>query len=140
MANWYGATRTNYFQVTNEERYQELFKRLSCEEPVEDFSKMIDDEIWHGFGAYGEIFFLNEDLDEDDPLEYDAFVSAIGRILAHDSVFVTTCVGNEKLRYLTGVCWMVFPNGRIIVEDLSNFAHLNAERFFGPEYNLMLDY
>lgn len=141
MANWYGATRTNYFKVNDEEKYQELFKRLWNEDdPVEDFSRTEDNQLWHAFGAYNEIFFLGEDLDPDNPLEYDAFVFEMGQILTPDSVFITTCVGNEKLRYLTGICWMIFPNGRMVVEDLSGFAYRNAERFFGPGYNLMLDY
>lgn len=140
MANWYGATRTNYFKVTDEERYQQLFKRLSCEDPVEDFSRTSNGQLWHAFGAYGAIYFLNENLDENEPLDYHSFLRAMGEILQPDSVFVSTCIGNEKLRYLTGICCMVFPNGRIVIEDLSTFAHRTAEVFFGNDYKLHLDY
>jgi len=140
MANWYGATRTNYFKVTDEERYQQLFKRLSCEDPVEDFSKTIEGQVWHAFGAYGDISFLNEDLNEDDSVGYDNFLTAVSEILTPDSVFVSTCIGNEKLRYLTGICYVVFPDGRIVSEDLSVFAHRTAKAFFGDDYQLYLDY
>lgn len=39
MANWIGASRTNYFKVTGEDRYQELFKGLTCDDGnLEDLS------------------------------------------------------------------------------------------------------
>lgn len=148
MADWYGASRTNYFKVTDEERYQALFKRLRGEESIEDFSDIKNGEQYHAFGAYCDIACLRtnveindeEDYDEDEFISWDEFLREVGQLLTRDSVFVYTIVGNEKLRYLTGLCYMVFPNGRIIIGDLGGFAHRNAEHFFGYGYDLMLDY
>ena len=52
MANYECYCRTNYFRVTNEEKYQELFGRLSSEYGVDDYSTTKDGVLLHGFGAY----------------------------------------------------------------------------------------
>lgn len=144
MANWYGTTRTNYFRVKDEERYQQLFSRLSGEEPVEDFTKTVDKKIYHGFGSYGDISFY--EFDEDGNIDYDSqvdivdFISEVGKILTDDSCFVLTCVGNEKLRYLTGICFIAFPDGTVKQESLDHFAISQAKEYFGEDYVLCLDY
>lgn len=143
MANWYGTTRTNYFKVNDEERYQALFNRLTGEEPVEDFTKESDGETWHAFGSYSDIMFTKEQKDkcEDEDLEdFDVLLKEISKLLTPDSVFVITCVGNEKLRYLTGICNVVFPDGKIIHEDLAAFAYRTVKDYFGQDYVLYLDY
>ena len=142
MANWYGTTRTNYFKVTDEERYQALFNRLTGEEPIEDFTTENNGEIWHGFGAYCDISLLKESAEdnEEDLEDYDTLLKEISKLLTPDSVFVITCVGNEKLRYLTGICDVAFPNGKIIHEDLAAFAHRAVKDYFGQDYVLYLDY
>lgn len=142
MANWYGASRTNYFKVTDEERYQSLFNRLAgTDNEVEDFSTTRNGETYHAFGSYGDILVKSESYDNGEEFsEWSDFLRSVGEILAPDSVFVYTIVGNEKLRYLTGICDMVFPNGRVIHCDLADFAHNSAKQFFGSEYELMLNY
>ena len=138
MANWYGATRTNYFRVKDEERYQQIFSRLTGSEPIEDFTNENNGKIWHGFGAYCDIYYLKENT-TDDIEDISVLLKDISSILTDDSVFVITCVGNEKLRYLTGICNMVFPNGKILRCDLADFAHKSAQEFFGKMYYLFLE-
>ena len=77
MANFYGIERTNYFKVTDEEKYNALFKRLCTDtgEQVLDFTKTDNEgNTVHGFGAYGCIEFgpENED-DEEYEIAADAF-------------------------------------------------------------------
>lgn len=141
MANWYGASRTNYFKVTDEQRYQELFNRLKGgESEIEDFTKTVQGETWHGFGTYSDIYYQENEEDEDDCYNMAKFAQLISEILDPKSVFVFTCVGNEKLRYLTGCCIMSFPNGRILIDDVNEFAQKAAEQFFGNNYELDLYY
>ena len=58
MANYMATARTNYFRVTDENRYSELFDKLYCEDSIEDFTENKDGIIYHGFGAYGSIDYL----------------------------------------------------------------------------------
>lgn len=55
MANYYANARTNYFRVTDEKKYQELFGELTAEDDIKDFSGEIDGVMCHGFGAYSSI-------------------------------------------------------------------------------------
>lgn len=141
MANWYGASRTNYFKVKDEQRYQELFNRLKGEEnEISDFTKIVEGETWHGFGTYGDIYYQENETDEDDCFNMEMFAQLISEILDPKSVFVYTCIGNEKLRYLTGYCIVSFPNGRILINDVNKFAQKVAQQFYGSDYNLDLYY
>ena len=144
MANWYGETRTNYFKVTDEARYQELFQRLVGEEEIEDFSSEFGGELYHAFGSYCDICFIGVDEDGKPDynieLEYFDFLKEISKILTKDSCLVLTCVGHEKLRYLTGICSVVFPNGKITEMSLDGFAISKVQRYFGKDYDLRLDY
>lgn len=42
MANYVGTARTDYFRVTDEKRYGELFDRLCAEAGIEDFTEERD--------------------------------------------------------------------------------------------------
>ena len=128
MANWTGASRTNYFKVTDEDRYQELFKGLVCEDDsLEDFSyHMKQGNILHGFGSYGTIDYLDPETDEYD---FQKFVSELTSILTDDSVFVFTCTGHEKLRYLTGICLVAYPDGTTKSFDLDDSAYTAAREY-----------
>lgn len=51
MANYICTYRTNYFRVTDENRYKQLMLGVSsCD--FCDFTKDLDGQIWHGFGDY----------------------------------------------------------------------------------------
>lgn len=141
MANWYGASRTNYFEVTDEQRYQELFNRLKgTESEIEDFTEIVQGKTLHGFGSYGDIYYQIQGDNDSYEVGMVGFAQWISEILTPKSVFVYTCVGNEKLRYLTGSCIMAFPNGRIMINDVNEFAQRAAKQFFGNDYELNLYY
>ena len=38
MANYTAASRTNYFRVTDEDKYSELFSNLTSEDIINDFT------------------------------------------------------------------------------------------------------
>lgn len=57
MANYESTSRTNYFHVTDEARYQKLISHL-CGTSIETFDETEEDgRILHGFGAYGSVDF-----------------------------------------------------------------------------------
>ena len=52
MANYMATARTNYFRVTDENRYSELFDKLCCEDYIDDFTENKDGIIYNGLGEY----------------------------------------------------------------------------------------
>lgn len=110
MANYYAHTRTNYFHVTDETRYQVLYKLLGTyDEEIQDFSKKdTDGTILHAFGANSDIFCRTPDDDEpDDSMTY--FLQELRKILPNDEVFAIESIGHEKLCYLNAIVILVTP-------------------------------
>ena len=116
MANWYGATRTNYFTVTDEERYSVLFSCLQGDEDsVEDFTKTENGKI-------------------------DNFLWEISKILSPDSAFVIHTIGNEKLRYLTSDMAIVFPGKAPIWKSMNELAIKICQEELGNDFKLNIEY
>ena len=130
MANYYSASRTNYFRVTDEVKYAALIERLTVGEgELYDFTKTDENGvIWHGFGAYDTIDYLNpaydefgddedefdEDaFDEEDYEDYDldAFLKELATILPDGEAFILFNAGHEKLRYISGSAIIVTNKG-----------------------------
>lgn len=127
MANYTATCRTNYFRVTNEERYNELFSMLSAEGEIYDFTKVDEDGcIWHGFGCYDTVFCYDEELDE----YTDAFYVGLKDILPDDEAFILFEVGNENLRYVTGFATIV-THDHIEVVDLNHISKKKAGEMLG---------
>ena len=107
MANYNAVVRTNYFEVTDEERYQKLYARLTSEDNICDFTEQTKDgRTVHGFGAYATIQFTPSDVNEDDE-DYDLcgiydFAKELQEILPDGEAFVCMEAGYENLRYVTG--------------------------------------
>lgn len=60
MANYNGMVRTNYFQVTDEERYQELIRGLDSENNIYFWDESNKNGVLqHGFGSYSTIEYRN---------------------------------------------------------------------------------
>ena len=114
MANYYGTSRTNYFRVTDEDRYKELFEGLSGEDTVHDFTKVDESgTIWHGFGCYGSVEYYPPSDDEDDWMDpdFDYFVAELQKILPENEAFIYCETGYEKLRYVAGNATIATRNG-----------------------------
>ena len=135
MANYKERTRTNYFHVTDEKRYQELFGRLKGEEDkVLDFTKTDEyGRLFHGSEAtapliitqnltcanckYAEECGKTEDCKEEcEAADFDEFVSEMQKILPEDETMIVITSGYEKLRSLLGLLsWFQEqkPHGKI---------------------------
>ena len=131
MANFMCATRTNYFRVTDEDRYQILFSNLVSEDNINDFTQEKDGVIFHGFGAYSDINYYD---DTDENLDYDIslFLEELQKILPEDEAFIMICAGHERLRY---VCADVIVCTAKEVEYLNSdgLALSAARRMLGNE-------
>ena len=104
MANFESTTRTNYFSVTDEEAFDVITGKLTSDDGngVSVWSKTVNGVKKYAFGAYGEIRY------DDIPLTYsEEFLSEMQAILPDGEAVVIEEMGHEKLRYLSGVAYII---------------------------------
>lgn len=136
MANYIGVCRTNYFRVTDEKRYEELFNRLCAEDTIHDFTKEKDGVLYHGFGCYDSIDYLDEETKE---YYFDVFLEELQKILPDDEAFILMESGHEKLRYVTGYV-VVCTSKEIKSMSSSTWAIIEARKMLGKDFDTELDY
>ena len=146
MANYYGFTRTNYFRVTDEDRLRKIIRSCACgEDTLTLFENAEDGErTWFGFGCYDSIrgLDLSDSADEDDypDYDYDAFASALQKILCEGDAIIITEVGYEKLRYLTATAFIITKTDMQCL-DLNIDAVKTAQEMLGDSsYNTIMEY
>lgn len=135
MANYMSTSRTNYFKVTDEKRYEELFNNLCAEDTIHDFTKEKDGVLYHGFGTYGSIEYIVEDEEYD----FDEFLMELQKILPEDETFMYFESGYEKLRYVTGFS-VVVTRKEIVSENINNWAIRKAKELLGNDFETEIDY
>lgn len=131
MANTFCCSKTNMFCVTNEERYNKLFSRLTCSnDEIEDFTNTKNGEMRHGFGAYGPIDYVNFN----DEYDFDEFVSELQKILPEGEVFIYLESGHEKLRYIYGMA-LIATKDDVKHVEITNQAELIARELLNnPDF------
>ena len=104
MANYVGFTRSNYFSVTDEEKFRQLIADSYCDgDNIEIFERNIKGSVKFAFGCYGSIYGVRTLPDDDsDADNYDVFVEALQSILAGGDAIIINEVGCEDLRYIIG--------------------------------------
>lgn len=136
MANYYCTCRTNYFKVTDEDKYKELFENLEAEDIIEDFTEETEDgTILHGFGCYASIDYPSKE----DEYDFDEFIKGIQSILPDDEAFMFFESGHEKLRYVVGYCTVV-TNKEIRYMSLDNWAKTQAKEILGEDFTTSTTY
>lgn len=138
MANYMATARTNYFRVTDEVRYQELFNGLCCEDTIYDLTEKQNGVKYHGFGAYSPIDYLVVD-EEDWECDFDEFITELQKILPDDEAFIYMEAGNEKLRYVTGFVMVVTKN-EIKSMSLASWAKEQAKLLLGDDFETKTEY
>lgn len=134
MANVISTTKTNAFKVTDEDRYQILYNSLLSESEIYDLSEIINGEMFHQFGAYDSIGFINPEDDDKypDTTDIDLFFDELQKILHKDTPFVYMDVGNEKLRDVYGYICVVTPNDKQYA-NLCDMASELASKMCGKD-------
>ena len=127
--------RTNYFRVTDEEKYKELFNHLCGEDNIHDFSKEKNGILYHGFGSYGNIDYI----DENEEYDFNAFLDELQKILPEDEAFMYFESGYEKLRYVTGFS-IVVTKKEIVYESIGNWAISKAKELLGNTFETEIEY
>jgi len=133
MANYCGFIRSNYFRVTDGNRFREIIADCSCEDRLDIFEDDAESNIF-GFGCYGCIYGLREPGVEDSELsdDMDRFYAALQEVLHKDDAILITEVGYEKLRYLIGYTIIITKDG-IDAVDLRSEAFKKAGEMLGVE-------
>ena len=120
MANYYGLTRTNYFQVTDEEKFLEIMSRCcGFEDGIEVVSETDQNNIkrFMFYSESGIAGFCNDDDDYD----INGFHNALQSVVAENDAIIITEVGHEKMRYLVG--WVdVITRNEIKSESLEGIG------------------
>ena len=113
MANWYGTSRSNYFNVKDEGAFREWAERRDLEiftnlvgQLAVAPSSMSEDGSWPSY-------------DDDDDCEID-FQAELIEHLAEGQVAIIMTIGAEKLRYLTGYSVALAWDGRRISVDIAD--------------------
>ena len=150
MANYYSCSRTNYFRVTNEEKYKALFDNLvGGEDEVHDFSREEDGVTYHAFGTYGSVDYIvppnnSDDSNNTDDYDYDynfdLFLEELQKILPDDEAFICMESGHENLRYITGLL-VIVTNTKIEYMDIRGEALRRAREILNnPAFDSKLEY
>ena len=140
MATYECASRTNYFHVTDEEKYAQLYSGLYGN--VVDFTKTAEDgSILHGFGAYSSVCWSSTGDPEDDPGDgFDEFVQKLQAILPKNEAFIYVESGNENLRYVTGHTIVCTAEGISFI-NLADAALARAREMLGePTWSTQIAY
>ncbi len=139
MANYECACRTNYFRVTNEDRYQKLYAKLRSDD-LYDLSEVTQEGTIHCFASYGSIWFC-PDGDEEEYGDMNDFYKAIQAILPEGEAFMLFESGHEKLRYVSGDAVCVTRDRIAYSPGLQNWALAVARELLdNPDYNTQMVY
>ena len=138
MADYYATVRTNYFRVTDEKAYQELFDKLfAFEEEVIDLSRTDEDGIVeHAFGGYSTIAF-KPDGEKGDNYAIGAFVEQAKELLADGQAICVFEIGYENLRYLVGESVVGVKGKPVFYTNIHDHAQKAARCLLGdPSWTL----
>ena len=105
--------RTNYFRVTDEEKYQKLINKLAGED-----LEIFDDENSNGM---------------------DTFYKELQQILPNGEAMILQEAGHEKLNYVAGIATII-TNKEIRFLDLSKLAVKTAGDMLGTDFQTQMDY
>ena len=131
MASYVCAIRTNYFRVTEEEKFRNLIDEFlsgSCEV----FTRTdVNSNKLVGFDSDENINWSEDDT---------GFVSGLQECLAEDDSIIVLEVGHEKLRYLIGAATII-TRSSIETIDLTSLAISKAAEMLGnPDYTTCCEY
>ena len=149
MANYYCKTRTNYFSVTDVEKFKEIINSCGGSDTVEIMEDdQSDGSVKYGFYCEGSIDGLPERENDDgssedsDDVDYnfDAFCEALQKILPDGDAIIITEVGSEKMRYLTAYS-IIITSSEVKSIDLGReAAKLAAGMLQNPEFTTKMEY
>lgn len=125
MANWHGASRTNYVRIKEEQALRQALE--PWEITVHRHPTRSDCFMFEGACDNGDFPSSRSD-DEDNEIDF-SFQELIVPHLAEGQVLLAQVIGREKLRYLTGYAYGYAWDGRVVSINTNDIHKLAAETF-----------
>lgn len=140
MANYVGYTRTNYFQVKDEQKFKSILSKCcTCEgEGLEEMVRNTEDGRKVGFYCEDSLLGYAEDP-EDTEYDLDAFYRDLQSLLPNNDAILITEVGREKMCYLVGDVTVITHNS-IQGRSLDGIAKEMARKQLGDCWNTINEY
>jgi len=150
MSDYTGKTRTNYFSVTDVEKFKHVISSCRASDEIIIFDeKQEDGSLKYGFYCFGEIHGLpdkscadaeDEDDDVDYDYDYDAFCQALQGVLPNDEAIFITEAGFNNIRYLIGNCTIITKNGFECISIKREALKIARAMMSNPEFDTKMDY
>lgn len=141
MANYYSTSRSNYFAVTDEEKFKDIMSRVTNDISFWDV-RYDDGTVKFAFGGYDTIsdFWYNDEDGECCDGSEDEFFEELGAILPDGEACIYMFAGSEKLRYVDGGAFVVTNSGYEYV-SLNEMALSKAREILrDPEWTTKSSY
>lgn len=129
MANYDEVLRTNYFEVTDSDKFQELIDGLCSNDKISVWKKKFNGKTKFGFGCCSSISYA----DENSEFSMDDFLSRLAQLLPDGEAVILTEIGHEKLCYI-GSGSYIATNKECIYLDLQTLAIKRAAEMLGIEH------
>lgn len=130
MANWYGASRSNYFRVKDIKAFMEDMRTISVAVVINNDAEFGQRCMVHPEdGDDGNWPSYRYDNETDSEMEDIWLPEVISKHLPEGEVAVFLTVGHEKLRYLTGFAVAIDHTGKEIEVNLNEIYPRAAEAF-----------
>ena len=141
MANYYSKCRTNYFSVTDEEKFADIIKHLSGDGEI-DFYEHDSDEGKFMFYCDGVLNgYMNTPSDDDGIDEARGrMITELQKILPDGEAIILTEAGSEKMNYISCVATII-TNTNAQTLNLSDAAIAKArEMLADSDFTTEMDY
>ena len=153
MADYYGKTRTNYFSVTDAEKFKQIIASCGSTDEIKIFDeKQNDGSVKYMFYCEGIIQGLpereksgdddnREDCEDDDfDYDYNAFCESLQKIIPDNDAIIITEIGSEKMRYLTGISTVITNKDFKCIDISRESVKLAAKMLNNPEFTTQIEY
>ena len=155
MANYYGNTRTNYFRVIDEVKFESIVDSIcACEDTVEYWTQEKNGETYYAFGVNDSIAGIcecpacnscegceNKDLEGNGECQsceceseysYSKMVNELQKVLHPEDAIIIVEAGYEKLRYVGGNTTIITSTG-VEYKDIWNDAINKAKEMLNND-------
>ena len=141
MANYIGVFRSNYFQVTDEEKFKGIVSRMSSGEgPVTLFTERAP---YYGFGGDGSLSGVvsEDDAESDFPeADFHLMVQELQDILPDDEAIIIMSAGHEKFRYVSGWTCIITKDGYDYIDMTESAKEKAKELLKNEDWDTLCEY
>ena len=140
MANYYGKCRTNYFAVTDVEKFADIMRHLSGEGEIAFNEHELDKGKYMFYCKCNLTGYIADPADDSCDETHGKMIEELQKILPDGEAIILTEVGYETIRYIVGVTTII-TNSEVRYANLADIALATArEMLKNPGFTTELDY